>query len=468
MAIDAATVATAFVSSYYLHGFYFRKVIPGLGLKPLGQIDHYLWILLATIPIWWLMLFLNDAYRPKVERPAAIILLALRAGAGGLLLLGLLLFLVKFETFNRSLLVLFVFTETGMLIVTRIAVSSWVAIRRRAGKSTRHALVVGCDEPHTRRQTALLVERMQRDSAHGVVPVGFLTLGTVAPSVAPNGVPFRGTIEELPDLLHEEVVDEVYFVLPPSMLEQIGDNLRLCEEMGVEGKVLAELYRPALARPYLENSFDLPFFSFSPTPLYVGQRSAKGLLDFVGALALLALLALPMALIALVIKAGCAGPVLFRQERGGRHGRRFVMYKFRTMIAEAEKQQGQLAERNEMSGPVFKLTNDPRVTHLGRWLRRLSLDEIPQLINVLKGDMSLVGPRPLPLAESAQIKGSLRRRFSMKPGMTGLWQCSGRSTVDFDEWMRLDLEYVDNWSLRLDLQILQKTVFAVLSRKGAH
>jgi len=175
-----------------------------------------------------------------------------------------------------------------------------------------------------------------------------------------------------------------------------------------------------------------------------------------------------MAVIALGVKLSSRGPVLFRQERGGLHGRRFWMDKFRTMIAGADKLKTQLAEKNEMSGPVFKVAGDPRVTPVGRWLRRSSLDELPQLLNVLKGEMSLVGPRPLPLSESAAIKGPLRRRFSMKPGMTGLWQASGRSNLDFHDWMRLDLEYVDNWSLRLDLQILLRTIVAVLSGKGAH
>jgi exopolysaccharide biosynthesis polyprenyl glycosylphosphotransferase len=464
MAIDAVVVATAFVLSYYL-----RKLLPmNLGLMGLGPIDHYLWILLATIPLWWLLLFLSGAYRPRVESIAAIIRLALKVGAGGLLILALLLFLIKFETFNRSLLVLFVFVETGMLIATRFAVSSWLALRRRAGKSTRHALIVAADGADSRLQTALLLERMQRNYEEGVVPIGFLTLGTAAPAGPHSSLPLQGSIEELPDLLHQEVVDEVYFVLPPSMLDQISDYLKVCEEMGVEGKVLAQLYRPALARPYLEESFELPFFCFSPTPLYVGRRYIKAVTDFFGALALLSLLAFPMALVAMLIRLLSRGAVLFRQERGGLHGRRFIMYKFRTMVPNADRLQGELAERNQMSGPVFKLANDPRVTRLGKRLRRASLDELPQLLNVLKGDMSLVGPRPLPLAETAQIKGPLRRRFSMKPGMTGLWQCSGRSSVDFDDWMRLDLEYVDNWSLRLDFKILFRTVVAVLSGKGAH
>ena len=459
--LDALTVTAAFVASYYL-----RRLIPAVGFKPLGPIDHYLWILLATIPIWWLLLFLNGGYQAKAQRLLATIGLALKTGIGGLLILALLLFLIKFETFNRSLLVLFVAVETALLVVTRLAVSASLSMSRRSGKTARHALIIASDDADMQRESAALIERMRQNPGEGVAPVGVLTFGNAGAAAA--GPSFRGTVEELPDLLHEEVVDEVYFVVPPSMLAQVSDYLKLCEEMGVEGKVLAQLYRPTLARPYLEQSFDLPFFSFAPTPLYVGRRYVKSLIDFFGALALLAIFALPMALIALAVKLSSRGPILFRQERGGIHGRRFWMEKFRTMVPEADKLKLTLAAKNEMSGPVFKVAVDPRVTNIGRWLRRSSIDELPQLFNVLKGEMSLVGPRPLPLSESAAIKGPLRRRFSMKPGMTGLWQASGRSNVDFHDWMRLDLEYVDNWSLRLDFQIALRTIAAVLSGKGAH
>lgn len=462
MAVDAVVMATAFILSYSI-----RSLLPALGLRRLGPLDHYLGILLVAVPLWWVLLFLDGAYTLKVEFPGAIIKRGLKVGTIGLLTLSLFLYLIKFETFNRSLLILFVFMETALLVVARVGVSSWLAFRRRTGRSARHALIVTADEPNSRLQTSLLIMRMQVHAEVGVVPVGCLSLHPAEVGRAVEGVPIRGVLEELPDLLHEEVVDEVYFVLPPSSLDRITDYLKVCEEMGVEGKVLAELYRPVLARPYVEESFGLPFFSFSPIPARIGQRYVKAVIDLFGALVLLALLALPMAAIALLIKLSSKGPVLFQQERGGLHGRRFFMYKFRTMVPEAEQLRERLLDQNEMSGPVFKLAKDPRLTPLGRWLRRMSLDELPQLINVLRGEMSLVGPRPLPLVETAQIKGPLRRRLSMKPGITGLWQCSGRSNLDFDEWMRLDLEYVDNWSLLLDFKILVKTIPAVLSGKGA-
>jgi lipopolysaccharide/colanic/teichoic acid biosynthesis glycosyltransferase len=172
--------------------------------------------------------------------------------------------------------------------------------------------------------------------------------------------------------------------------------------------------------------------------------------------------------IVVAIKIGSRGPVLFRQTRVGKAGRTFTSYKFRSMVADAEAQLPRLRPRNEAAGPVFKIKNDPRITSVGRWLRRTSLDELPQLINVLKGDMSLVGPRPPLPSEVAQYGRLERRRLTIKPGITGPWQVSGRSEVSFDEWVRLDLYYIRNWSLLLDLTILLKTVFVVASRKGAY
>src|SRR5206468_13000853 len=182
----------------------------------------------------------------------------------------------------------------------------------------------------------------------------------------------------------------------------------------------------------------------------------------------LILLGLPLfVIIGLLVRLTSSGSMVFRQARAGFHGRRFWMYKFRTMVDGAEHMREQVAHLNAMSGPVFKATDDPRLTPVGGFLRKLSLDELPQLFNVLKGEMSLVGPRPLPVYEASRIKGAQRRRLAMRPGITGLWQVTGRSAVDFDEWMRLDLLYVDRWSVGLDLSILLRTIPAVLSRKGA-
>jgi exopolysaccharide biosynthesis polyprenyl glycosylphosphotransferase len=208
---------------------------------------------------------------------------------------------------------------------------------------------------------------------------------------------------------------------------------------------------------------------FRTTPEASWQSITKLLLDFFGALALIILTGLPMLIIALWIKLTSPGPAVFRQKRSGLNGAPFTIFKFRTMMTNAEQLKHELAAMNEMSGPVFKVTNDPRITPFGKWLRKWSLDELPQLFNVLRGEMSLVGPRPLPVDEVKRFSDlAHRRRLSVKPGLTCLWQIKGRNQIaDFKEWVRLDLEYIDNWSIWLDVKILLLTPPAVLRGTGA-
>src|SRR5262249_23712319 len=210
-----------------------------------------------------------------------------------------------------------------------------------------------------------------------------------------------------------------------------------------------------------------PFYGFSPTLTRQSVLAAKRIVDIVGAI-VLTVVGVPLfVVIGLLVRLTSTGPIIFRQERAGFHGRRFWMYKFRTMVDGAEQMRDQVAHLNQRTGPIFKASDDPRLTAVGSFLRKLSLDELPQLINVLKGEMSLVGPRPLPVYEARRIKGPERRRLAMWPGITGLWQVSGRNAVDFEGWMRLDMAYVDGWSLGLDLWILLRTIPAVLRGDGA-
>ncbi|HWQ91596.1 MAG TPA: sugar transferase, partial [Clostridia bacterium] len=214
---------------------------------------------------------------------------------------------------------------------------------------------------------------------------------------------------------------------------------------------------------------DRPVLVFSSAPETSWQSVLKQLVDFVGALVCVCMLLPLFGIVALLIKLSSPGPVFFRQQRSGLNGRPFTIYKFRTMVTNAEQLKHELAAMNEMSGPVFKVTNDPRVTPLGRFLRKFSIDELPQFFNVLRGEMSLVGPRPLPVDEVKRFNDfAHRRRLSVKPGLTCLWQISGRNNVkDFKDWVRLDLEYIDNWSIWLDFKILFRTVPVVLAGTGA-
>jgi exopolysaccharide biosynthesis polyprenyl glycosylphosphotransferase len=277
-------------------------------------------------------------------------------------------------------------------------------------------------------------------------------------------------ISELKAMIDAEPVDEVFISLPRDkygpMVEAI---VELCEEQGIVVRVQAEMFNLKVAKLHVDMLDGVPMVTIRSGPQDGWQLLLKKLIDVCGSTILL-LAATPLLLIvALLIKLDSTGPVFFRQERVGLHKRRFQLIKFRTMVEGADRQQPLLEHLNEADGPVFKIKDDPRMTRLGKFLRRFSIDELPQLFNVLKGEMSLVGPRPLPVRDVERIAVQWhKRRLSMKPGVTCLWQVNGRSNVSFDHWVQMDLEYIDNWTLGLDLKILLKTLPVVLKGAGAY
>jgi exopolysaccharide biosynthesis polyprenyl glycosylphosphotransferase len=281
------------------------------------------------------------------------------------------------------------------------------------------------------------------------------------------GYPVLGQASDLLAIVENQVVDEVIFAVPQEDLQKYDDLFLLCKERGITTRILLELFPHSIDKVYVEEFDGLPLLSFSSTSTNELLLMVRRILDMAGSFLLLAILSPLFLLIGFLIRLDSPGPAIYRQIRCGLNGRKFWFYKFRSMVDGAEQQKGGLTPYNLMNGPVFKMENDPRITRVGRFLRKSSLDEIPQLFNVLRGDMSLVGPRPPLPEEVAQYKGWQKRRLSMKPGITGLWQVSGRNLLDFDDWMKMDLAYIDHWSLWLDLKILLKTIPAVFSRKGA-
>lgn len=277
------------------------------------------------------------------------------------------------------------------------------------------------------------------------------------------------SIEQLLHYLHEHSVNGVIINAKHTFFGQVEKAILACELEGVETWLVADFFKTQISRTSLDDFYGRPVLVFHSGPESPWQALVKQILDLVGALILFAFFLLPMIAAAVLIKLTSPGPIFFRQKRSGLNGRPFTMYKFRSMETNAEQRKHEIASMNEMSGPVFKVTNDPRITPIGRWLRKFSIDECPQLLNVLRGEMSLVGPRPLPVEEVRRFDDlAHRRRLSVKPGLTCLWQVSGRSNVnDFKDWVRLDLEYIDNWSLWLDLKILWRTIPVVLLAKGA-
>ncbi|MDR1190607.1 MAG: sugar transferase [Verrucomicrobiales bacterium] len=275
--------------------------------------------------------------------------------------------------------------------------------------------------------------------------------------------------DEFVRVLHEQAVHLVVLDVRHTSFDKVMHFIRAAEDEGVETWLATNLFDTNVAHVRVNYFLNHPVLIFRSTPDNSLQLFIKHLMDRAGALLLLAAGAVPMLIIGVLIKLTSRGPVFFKQQRSGLHGRPFIMYKFRSMVTNAEQLKNELERFNEMSGPVFKVTNDPRVTRLGRFLRRTSLDELPQLLNVLKGEMSLVGPRPLPVYETRAIsENAQRRRLSVRPGITCLWQVQGRNELkSFAEWVKLDLQYIDHWNIWLDVKILLKTIPAVLRFHGA-
>jgi exopolysaccharide biosynthesis polyprenyl glycosylphosphotransferase len=277
-------------------------------------------------------------------------------------------------------------------------------------------------------------------------------------------------MSELQSMLATEPVDEVFISLPMDKYGHVIEAIvQLCQEQGIVVRVQPDLSLRTFVKPYIGEFNGVPFVTVRSVPRDGWPLFIKRLIDVVGGAALLVGLAPLLALAALLIKIDSPGPILFRQERIGLNKRRFQLLKFRTMLVGADQQQHGMEQLNEANGPVFKIKDDPRITRLGKFLRRFSIDELPQLFNVLNGDMSLVGPRPLPVRDVERINVQWhKRRFSVKPGITCLWQVNGRSDVSFDRWVQMDLEYIDHWCLGLDIKILIKTVPVVLRGSGAY
>jgi len=369
-----------------------------------------------------------------------------------------LLFWLKLPDVSRLFLLALFPAQVALTLALRLAIRVAFARARSRGLNVRYMLIVGANEA-----SFSFADRLARNGDLGLLPIGYLAAADdpIGAGPAPSGRPILGRIEDIDDVLHGRIVDEVAICLPASQWALVEPIARICEE---EGKVVRIPASDGLtipgARREMFDGIEVLFLVYGPDRAF--GLLTKRVIDLAGALVGLLFLAPLLGAIAAWIALRDGRPMLFRQARVGLHGRAFDILKFRTMEPGAEALIGDLFENNELAGPVFKMTDDPRVSRTGRWLRRLSLDELPQLWNVLRGQMSLVGPRPPLPREVADYDIWHRRRLSMKPGMTGLWQVSARREEDFDRWVELDLAYIDRWSLWLDLKIMLRTPVAML------
>ena len=336
-------------------------------------------------------------------------------------------------------------------------------IRRRFGAEIYHVVVGSGD------RAIEIGRQVEAARNYGMRLLTFIDTGTkLGQTVRLESEYPVQPLDELPSLLRREVIDEIIFTVEREELGELEDIFIRCDEEGVRTRVMLDFFPHVHSRVYLEHFGAVPLLTFSASPHDEVRLLIKRLADVIVAATALAVLAIPMLIILALVRATSQGPAIFRQVRCGLNGRRFGFYKFRSMVENAEELKSRLAHLNERDGPVFKIAKDPRLTVLGHYLRRFSIDEWPQFWNILKGDMSFVGPRPAVPSEVAQYETWQRRRLRMRPGLTCLWAIRGRDRVDFDTWMKLDLEYINNWSLWLDAKILLQSIPQVLAGRGAH
>lgn len=460
MAGDAVVLTVTWlgltVARSWLREAWTWDLIPGEAVLHDVDVEMHAWLIALIVPAWLLALSREGTYAPNVARSRlGLTPRLLRAGFVATLgVLGLCFLGHATDYLSRSLFVGFSVAAVFALAAGRWALGFFVRSRGRPLDGWQ-VLLVGSVAEVSPLQDAI--------AAHP--EWGIEVVGRVGATPRDDGA--LGGLDALDPVLDAHPVDQVFVAggrWDEAVLQRVAD---VCEERGVRFGMGANFLGLRTARAELDDLEGFPILTFSSTPSSTDALALKRLLDIVGALFLGMLSAPLLVLTPLLIRLQDGGPALFTQERVGQHGRRFRMLKFRSMRVNAEAERASMDHLNEMSGPVFKVGADPRVTRVGSLIRRWSIDELPQLWNVLRGEMSLVGPRPPLPDEVGHYERWQLRRLSMQPGLTCIWQVSGRSELDFDDWMRLDLEYIDNWSLGLDLKLLMMTVPAVLLGTGA-
>jgi exopolysaccharide biosynthesis polyprenyl glycosylphosphotransferase len=451
--MDACLFALSFWVAYALR--LDPQIVAWLHLSPISNemldAQKLVWLYAALIPAGPLILESQNFYNRPMFGPRWATLWPLLKGCV-IASIGLVLAMWVFQFVTpRGMMVFFAVISFSLVYLKEEAVR-WASRSRMIQSQTRRRFVlVG-----TAREIARMRAELKQHTDDSVEVMAEFDL-------------IETPVQQIVNLLHDHSVFGVILSAKHTNFEQVEYVIRACELEGIEVWLIADFFSTQISRTSFDELVGRPLLIFRTTPEASWQSLAKQLLDLFGAMFLLILLSPLFLFIAAAIKFTTPGPVLFRQKRSGLNGTPFMIYKFRTMGTNAEQFQHELAAMNEMSGPVFKVTNDPRITPIGKFLRKYSLDELPQLFNVLRGEMSLVGPRPLPVDEVRRFDNlAHRRRLSVKPGLTCLWQISGRNQIsDFKDWVRLDLEYIDNWTIWLDLKILFLTIPVVLRGTGA-
>ncbi|MFO7558207.1 MAG: sugar transferase [Desulfobacterales bacterium] len=464
--LDICLTVAAFVAAYFLKLYIVPEAYQGLIRDP-----NYYVILLMIIIIWYPLFAwfgLYESYRKSSLRK--MIVNILKAVSSGVMVLVLVLYLLKIEDISRLLIGIFFVLDITFLVLYKSVAFRMLSRFRIKGYNFRNILIIG-----SRERAKDVIKEIGANPGAGFRIMGCLDIEEryIGREVL-HKVTVIDVIGNLYTILSRRVVDELIFAMPLHLISDAEKYIALGEKMGVSVRIIPDwqihrvMYTPTIAHIGFEEFMGLPTLAFRPTRADRNALLIKAFIDYAFCF-ISFLISMPFfPLIAAAIKLSSPGPVFFKQKRLGLHGRRFNVYKFRTMVNGAEKMKAQLDERNEAAGPVFKIKKDPRIIPwVGTFLRKTNLDELPQLINVLKGEMSLVGPRPPIPSEVEDYDVWHRRRLSMKPGITCIWQTTqNRNDVSFEDWMNMDLSYIDNWRLRLDFKILLQTAGTVFLGTG--
>jgi len=418
----------------------------------------------VVLLIWGGLLYFFGMYASFRVRPLPdIIFTIVKTSVFGFIIFGSFLYALKIQDISRAFIVLaFVFAAI-LLIIEKTGLLLFLRHARKIGLNYRSLLIVG-----TGRRAQAFIETVRIHHEWGFRIIGLIDEDPAKLGQEISGCKVIGIFKDVPDIIHNNIIDEVIFVVPRSWLVKIEEVMRFCEGEGVRIHLAVDYFELRFTKSKQTDLNGFPLLTFESTPDKLWHLLVKRLLDVsCSGIALFVLSPVFLAL-GILIKKTSHGPIFFKQTRCSLNGRKFTLYKFRTMDADAEDRLKEVMAGNEMNGPVFKMENDPRLNKVGKFLRKFSLDELPQLWNVFRGDMSLVGPRPPLPTEVEKYDSWQRRRLSIRPGITCLWQVNGRNKItDFNEWASLDLKYIDNWSLWLDMKIIFRTIPAMLSGAGA-
>ena len=424
----------------------------------------YPWFFLPAMVLWGSLLRFFGMYESlRLKRTWEIIGNIFESALYCFIVFSTISYVFKIEDVSRLFVEAFFGVAVGLIVIAKIAIIMLLRRLRAKGLNFRNVLIVG-----TGPRAQKYIDYLDQQKELGLKVMGLVDEDPEMVGMTVQGYEILGHLAQMPQILREYVIDYAIFIVPRSSLNKIEPALMHCEMVGVTASVAVDLFDLKLARVKEADMLGIPMITFDVAPHDPLALAFKRLFDLVvSTIALIVISPLYLG-ITVAIKLTSAGPVYFCQERCGLNGRRFKLYKFRTMVVGAESKLKDLLAFNEMSGPVFKMENDPRITKIGKFLRKFSLDELPQLWNVFRGDMSLVGPRPPLPSEVCSYDPWHRRRLSIRPGITCIWQAGGRNRISsFDQWVKMDLEYIDHWSLLLDFKILFKTIPAVLMASGA-